>query len=297
MPPIENSAPPKHTPYDGAHPLFQIGLKPLDLADWIEVDGRLLPYLDEKDRLWQRHPHDVVASEPGTEDAQAEVLHLLADHLPERYPDIYQRLGPQIDIIPAFRRVRMDDLAPPLLIAANLVQDDLVLMRKGEAGWRLAAAALCFPSSWKLSDKFGKPMHQIHGPVPGFGEGTRNDGLITRMFDNLQVPVVRWNWSIYGDDALYHPLPGPPEGRFTDGVYMRVERQTLRKLPQSGDILFAIRIHVDPLEALDSHPEGAAIAGGLIAQIEAFTPEQLDYKGLTHDRAALIARLAKTATA
>ena len=30
-----------HSPYDGSHPLFRIGLAPLDLADWIEVDDGL----------------------------------------------------------------------------------------------------------------------------------------------------------------------------------------------------------------------------------------------------------------
>ncbi len=42
-------------------------------------------------------------------------------------------------------------------------------MRRGEEGWRLAVGALCFPSSWQLTEKFGKPMSGIHEPVPGFG--------------------------------------------------------------------------------------------------------------------------------
>ena len=116
-----------HTPYDGSSKLFTIGLKPLDLAEWIECDANLLAYLDEKDRLATRVPHEVFGALPGSETAQDEALMLLADHLPERYPGIYARMGPQIDVVPAFRRIRLDDpLMPRLLLAAGLVQEDLV---------------------------------------------------------------------------------------------------------------------------------------------------------------------------
>mgnify|MGYP000846223527 CR=1 FL=1 len=47
---------------------------------------------------------------------------------------------------------------------------------EGEGGWRLAAGSLCFPSSWSLVEKFGKPLQDIHAPVPGFGPGTRSAG-------------------------------------------------------------------------------------------------------------------------
>lgn len=291
---------PLHTPYDGSSKLFTIGLKPLDPIDWIDVDHHLRAHLDEKDRVLNLHPAEVFAVESGTEAAQAEVLELLLPHLLERYPEQYRLDGNAIALPQAYRRVRLDDLVPPLLTAAQLVQDDLVLMRKGEAGWRLAAACLCFPSSWRLRDKFGKAMHDVHGPVPGFGEGTRNNSLIERMFDNLSVPVVRWNWSLYGDDALYHPEPGNQVKRFGDGdiadrVFFRLERQTLRKLPKSGDIVFAIRIMIDPMEAMESHLEGPHLARALIDQLQALTPEQLDYKGYTAEKDRLLARLERIA--
>ena len=44
-------------------------------------------------------------------------------------------------------------------------------------------------------------------------------------------------------------------------AFIRVERQTLRKLPQSGDILFTIQIYLDPLGMIACHA-GAPAAGG-----------------------------------
>ena len=288
---------PRHTPYDGSSRLFQIGLKPLSLADWIDVDERLPAYLREKDRLFRDRPTEVFAAEPGTDGAQREVLALLADHLPVRFPQVYRRDGDAVRIAPDTVVALADD--PPLLTAARLVQDDLVLMRRGESGWRLAAASLSFPSSWSLAEKFGRPIHEVHAPVPGFGGGTRNAELIARMFDNLrpETPVIRWNWSLYGDDRLFHPdVVGPQERRFGAGaqaehVVLRSERQTLRRLPLSGDIVFTIKIAVDPLDALERHSRGPQIAAALIAQLEALTDQQLAYKGMTAERERVIARL------
>lgn len=282
------------TSYDRDSKPFTIGLKPLDPDDWIDGDETLRAYLDEKDRLAARVPHDVFAALPGSEAAQAEVLSLLSEHLPRRFPDIYQHFGSHIAIVSAFRRVRLDDpFLPPLLTASSLVQEDLAVLQK-QQDWRLTAAALSFPSSWRLADKIGKPMHDVHGPVPGFGPDTRNAAMIGRIFDNLrpEQPVMRWNVSVYGDDALHHPEPSPPD-RFKDGAFLRLERQTLRKLPQTGAVLFTIRLYVEPVETAAARPGGGEMLRELAAQITALDDAQLAYRGLTHDRDRLISGLTK----
>jgi hypothetical protein len=283
-----------HTPYDGSSKLFAIGLKPLDLSDWIDADERLVADLAEKERLAATRWDEVFAAEEGTEASQAEVLALLAEHLPQRFPGLYRRAGDTMLV--AGRAVALDGL-PALWTAARLVQEDLVIMRRGDAGWRLAAASLCFPSSWRLADKFGRPIHEMHAPVPGFSGGTRNAELIARMFDKMrpETPMIRWNWSVYGDAELFHPHNSPArrfgEGTRAEHVFLRVERQTLQLLPDSRDILFTIRIIVDPLEQLERHSDASRIAAALIEQLNAFNVEQLDYKGITLERDRLVARL------
>ena len=80
---------PIHTPYDGSSKLFQIGLKQLDLANWIEIDDSFDFQLAEKRRIHAEHGAEVFVAEAGTEDAQAEVLALLRAHLPARFPERY----------------------------------------------------------------------------------------------------------------------------------------------------------------------------------------------------------------
>lgn len=268
------------TPYDGSARLFQIGLKPLDAAQWLQPDAASAMQLAEKHRLVAERLPDVFGALPESVAAQSELLTVVETLVGGNAPDSDE---------------------PPLLAAARLVQDDLILLDKTPQGWRVMAGALCFPSSWVLAEKLGRVMHDVHASVPGFAEGTRPAQLIERMFDNLrpETPMIRWNWSLYGDDRLFHPdTLGPEERRFgtgerADPVFLRVERQTLRKLPQTGAIVFTIRISLDPLEALATHPEAGRIATSLIEQIEALDPAQLDYKGLTLERERLLARLAE----
>jgi hypothetical protein len=274
---------------------FEIGIRPLDFSEWIDADDEIGSYLDEKARLWAAHRDEVFAAEADTDPAQAELLALLAEHLPAHFPDFYRRNGNAIEV--AGRRVTLDGPEPELAIAASLVQEDLVLMRRGPEHWRLAAASLCFPSAWLLADKFGRPMYEVHGPVPGFSEGTRNAQLIERMFDNLrpETGMIRWNWSLFGDGRLFHPDSHPGGSRFGEGAtsaWFRLERQTFRKLSVSGDIVFSIRIYLDPLATLAGLPEGPALAATLSRQLEALSDEQADYKGLLAERSVLLARLA-----
>lgn len=293
-----------HTPYDGSSKPFAIGLKPLEGADFIEVDDKLGFYLDEKNRLARSMPEQIIVSETGSEAAQLETLDLVASHVCQHFPQSHKRNGDHVSIHGTDRII---DLAapdfPPIHRAASLVQEDLVLMRKGELGWYLSAASVCFPSAWNLKEKFGKPMHEIHGPVPGFGKGTRNAGLIERMFDNLRpgTPVIRWNWSLYGDDRLFHPTSDHGmKRRFGSGIEpkninLRLERQTLQKLPGTGAILFTIRIHIDPIEAMEIHPQARALATSVIDQLNAMSLDEIDYKGLKDERERLVKRLSKAA--
>jgi len=295
------------TPFDGSSVPFTIGLRPLDPGDWIETDDRLADHLAQKDALYASVFDTVFAAEPGTVDAQREVLAMLVEHLTARFPNLYRRHGDKVEIVSAGRSVLLDERPrTPLVTASRLVQEDLVLMRKGENGWRLAAAALCFPSSWSLAEKFSRPLDEIHAPVPGFAAGSRPAAIIARIFDKLAVeqPVERLNWSLQEDDRLHHPRSkgerdagiqagaGGLLGKdLIAGTFIRVERQTLRRLPESGDILFTIRIHLDPLRRLHLHPQAGHLAGSLAAQLEALDEAQLAYKGIAENRDALVSVL------
>ena len=261
---------------------FAIGLKPIDEAQWLRPDARLHAYLDEKERLNAVDPNAVWASVPGTDAAQAEAATMVAGWLAAHSP-FHDGRG-------AVRgRPAPDPALPPLMRAALAVPDDLVIMRKMDGAWVLAAAALHFPSAWRLHEKIGRPLHAVHGTVPGYAGGTRNAGLIERMFDHLRpgTIVARGNWSLHCEGALHLPVakhdmddlaPGDP-------LHRRAERQTLRRLP-GGDILFTIDVTVERTDAL---PDGERRA--MAPQVRALDAAQRDYKGIDAAE-AVAARLA-----
>ena len=156
-----------------------------------------------------------------------------------------------------------DFTAPPLRRAASLVDDDLCLMEPREGGWTLTAASLCAPSFFSAEEAVGKSLAQLHGPVTGFGE--RLLPRVARIFDALAADsiVERRNWSVVASGELFLPDSTPvrarqpliaPEHAGQD-LFIRMERQTLRRLPQTGGLLFTIRIWRHPLEDLRANVE------------------------------------------
>ena len=300
----------KQSPHSALNPdrlprPFTVGLKAFELHNWIVPDQHLVAQVHEKAGHFDQRRDVVFQAEPETLAAQAEVLDMLLAYLPERYPDIWKVADGNVSILPAGLTYRIADYAErPLELACRLIQDDLVIMRKGEGGYRIAAGAVCFPSTWILSEKFGKAIADVHGPVPGFERGSRSAQLVDRIFDNLKVdaPVERCNWTLFEVPDLHHPMRHFEHQRFEGKTerlvldsYLRAERQTLRRLPLSGDVVFTIQIIVDPATELMKHPQRAQIASTLKEHVESLSEPELAYKGITGNEAKVIAELAALA--
>jgi dimethylamine monooxygenase subunit A len=289
-----------HAPYASRNPPFSIGLSPIDVAHWIEPDELLAEQLALKETILAEESGAAFAALSGSENGQAEALELLSAHLPARYPQAYRRHGDALRILPSGLIIELRG-EPALLTASRLVQEDLLLMRRGENGWRLVAGSLCFPSTWILQEKLGRDMDAIHAPAPGYAG--KMAGMVARIFDNLKADqlVERFNWSIYGDARLRYaqskqdPLQRFPPGEGVSHAHIRVERQTLRRLPLSGDILFTVRVHVDPIAAFSRHSRGRELAAALHDQLAALNDEQLAYKGIVEARERLLGALAEFA--
>ena len=283
-----------HLPFLSGPDGLAMGLSALDPAEWIEVDDRFARDLAERRRLLAECRDEVFAALPGSEAGQRETLDLLLEHLPRRFPELYEVADRRVRNRVTGEEFALDDSGmAPLELAGRLVQEDLCLMRPGAEGYVLAAACLCFPSHWRLHDKLGQPMRAIHEPVPGFAE--RLGGPADRFLAAIRPerPVFRLNWGVTDSPELFAPhgrerRPGTTAANAGARLWLRVERQTLRRLPRSGDVLFTIRTHLTPLAEVAGVP-GAAAA--LVGRIEAMPPEFAAYKGLLPIREALLGYL------
>jgi dimethylamine monooxygenase subunit A len=278
-----------------------MGIKALDLSEWIEIDDCFLGQLTERRRLLAERREKVVAVLPESRTGQEELLELLLDHLPKRFPEHYRRHEGRFENRATGEHFEIEAWAGrPLELAGRLVQEDLCLMQRSEAGYRLVAAVLCFPAHWRLADKLGRPLEAIHDPVPGFGE--RLAAPVDRFFVNIQVerPVWRVNWSLVDTPTLFLPPEhrGRPREIAAEGageeLWLRTERQTLRRLQRSGDVVFGIHTSVDPLaEAIDCPQAAQALA----ARIREMPEAMARYKSILPIREPLLAWLDARASA
>jgi hypothetical protein len=232
-----------------------MGLHRLDPGNWLDVDALRRDELALKQRLLAASPGEFLAVLPEGRDGSEELLELVTSHLDEVHPGLLERRGS--NLLEASTGAIVDTSAmEPIEAASRVAQEDFCVMVRHDDGWRLAAACVCFPSRWRLADKVGRSLRDIHGPVPGFEEDLSRQ--TSTFFDRLAAsrPVWRLNWTIIETPELSLPSPAARRGGadlrgdLGNSLWFRVERQTLRRLEQSGSVAFTIRTHVTPLGTL-----------------------------------------------
>jgi hypothetical protein len=276
-----------------------MGLHALAPDDWLDPGLDEAPQMAERRRLLAERPAEVLAALPESAAGQHELFALVLEHLPQRFPERWRRDGAALVDLASGERIPPAP-AEPLKTLGRMVQEDFCLMQASPQGYRLTAAVLCFPTHWRLADKLGRPLDVIHTPVPGFE--ARLARPVDRFFAALQAerPVWRVNWSIVDTPALFRPPELRRKRRTVDPerageqLWLRVERQTLRRLAGCGAVVFGIRNYIQPLAEATAAPE---VAQALALRLREMPAEMADYKGLTTIRTPLLAWLDQRATA
>ena len=144
--------------------------------------------------------------------------------------------------------------------AALSAHEDMCLLTKraDEDVYRLIGAAVAWPSDWHPKDKIGLPLRALHAPIAGYEEHLATG--VDRFMDTLKAGAIygRCNWFIAPTGANRWLAAGSPMEEFAhvtpdnagEALFVRSERQTLRRLPETGSILFTIGIYVQPLGKL-----------------------------------------------
>lgn len=225
---------------------------------WLVVDERAPAELTLRRSLFDDRREEVFA--PAPTDVGLEVRGLVDD---------------------ALDRTRPSGITDPLASAGLAVQEDLCLLRHRDDAWHLDAAFVCFPSRWRLADKLGRPLVDVHAPTEGYAEhlAPRVDRLLDRLSDR---PVLRRNWFVHPDGALHQPFAPPadpviPASNVSTALHLRSERQTLRRLP-SGWVLFTIRVQQATLGAYCNEPSRRERFRRYVRDAP---PDDLDHRGMS----------------
>jgi hypothetical protein len=243
------------------------GVHPLARDNWLLRDEAFKAQMAYKDWLIEHRRGVVLQSRPQADQAAQELLELIADNYgaARNGTSLMRSDGVQIDLTSDH----------PLAICGRLTQEDWCLMQAGPLtdafakqnplsptpGYKLTGGVLCFPSSWRLSDKIGRSLVSIHAPVAEFNKNISKS--VERMLVAIRAeqPLWRANFLIYSDPDLHQPrgegIPKPLDPAAPR--YVRVERQSFRRLPRTGAVAFGIHSSVIEARSL-SHSEYSALA-------------------------------------
>ncbi|KAF3483823.1 uncharacterized protein GIQ15_03147 [Arthroderma uncinatum] len=146
---------------------------------------------------------------------------------------------------------------------------------KGNTKYVLQAYATCFPSGFNTREKLGKQLAAIHDPVPGYKE--KLEKSMDRYFERLEVGkyMKRMNWTVTAGAELFSAFgdihssknedlrPLKSEELDLDDTFLRVERQTLYRLPKSGAIVFSIHTYRYPIQQIKEEGSGEDLAAAI----------------------------------
>lgn len=221
------------------------GIQPLALSDWLIADEAFAGQMSLRDDLLVERRDDVLQVSAAARPAVAElldvVLGVVAGNAAYRI-GADEVLRPDGVLVPVDR----DD---PLGTLGRLIQEDLCVLEKSGDEHVLTAAVLCFPASWSLAEKFMRPLTVIHQPVAEYDGNIER--RVQRMFDLMRVeqPLWRSNVLLYDDPALFAPRTRAQRDG-SPAAFVRSERQSLVKLPQSGAVVFSIHTYLVQSENL-----------------------------------------------
>lgn len=235
---LQNTLPPEMTGETGLP-----GMAPALAHDWLRVDEAYGGQMQRRLALLRDQREDVLWIDAGALAAAQEVLVQAVEVLPA--------LGFEIDadtvLCPDGRRVAINR-AEPLLTLGQIVQEDICLMQKQGQEHVLVGAVLCFPASWRLAEKAGRPLVGIHAPVAEYDDNLAR--RVQRLFDGVRVgrPLWRFNRLWYDDPELHQPRSAKTPRRIKPdqqaAPYIRSERQCVVRMPVSNVVVFSIHTYV-----------------------------------------------------
>ncbi|TVY33277.1 hypothetical protein LSUB1_G005867 [Lachnellula subtilissima] len=244
---------------------ISMGLKRLEKSNWLTVDAHYTSEHQVRNYLLRTSHPNVIQCLPGSEAACHEVLSIAVNFLITRFPDHFTMEGETITNHIANESFLVGlDCPNPLEVAARLAMEDFnILMKNSETGeYHLQASATLFPAGWKLQERIGTTMANLHGPVPNWKE--KMGGAVNRYFDHLSAKTAmeRTNLFIQSDPHLFSDAPEIPAGQ---------EKKDNTPRPP---VLFTVRTYMQPLEDLEDEE-----AVALIHQVGGWEEEIKVYKG------------------
>ncbi|KAK7187854.1 hypothetical protein DPSP01_010899 [Paraphaeosphaeria sporulosa] len=298
---LELTEPKLYRPFRHGKNFVTMGIRKMDWNEWIEMDSNFVRYHDIKVKQLDKDidAHVGYVDNEVTRLACFEVYEELTQYLTHRFPEMFSLKDGTLR-----NSVTKEEFPYPastpkeaMATSAKLIQDDIALMVMNDDGqYHLDAGAVCLPGFWRLKEKFRMSLDTLHieAGVPHYQEKLMKS--MNRFFARMtpDQPVIRNNFFIQLDDGLHWSHRMGDEKNVNqvaswananskdltiDEIHFRSERQSLRRLPKSGALMFTIRTYFEPITVIAQEPH---VPGRLAEAIRAWDGTVSHYKGRSH---------------
>lgn len=257
---------------------------------WLELENTYVERIHQRKKLFATHGKAVLDSLPGSEAACKETMEMALQFLAARYPQYFSLANttPTVSSAPDLftnkilgREFRIREIDPLIILLENVPEDFALTMQDPDSGlYVFRAGVICSSLGWSLGTKLGLNLSEIHAPVPDYKEKLKFSidrcvysfptdrvhpaNSIYRFFTKLTpgTPIQRGSWGLEVGEPLFMPSGDPhelhrlsqnPELAISN-INLRVDWQTLRRMPLSGAIVFNFKALFTPVEEFRNEP-------------------------------------------
>ncbi|KAI0601063.1 alpha-1,2-mannosyltransferase [Biscogniauxia sp. FL1348] len=261
---IEKAKPRPYRPFRWAYHQT-MSLTKLETDWWIELESTYRARIAQRQELYAKHGKNVLQWLPGSELACKELMEMVLQFICARYPQYFTLSEDKTKLEnKILGTVTMIQEKPPLLVLLDNVPEDFgITLRDPETGYyAFRAGLICSALGWNVASKIGMRLDEIHKPIPDYKE--KMQFSMDRFFSKMPAnkPIQRGSWGLEVDQPLYMP-PGDPHEAYRQRqdpdlelsrMHLRVDWQTLRRLPLSGAIVFNFKALFTPIEEFRDEP-------------------------------------------
>ncbi len=294
---------PAYRPYRWATVDFQLGLRPIKAAQWMLFEADHDATMQEKRARMAQYPELYYRTLPGSLVAQQELRERVAAHLAADHPQHFRRTGTRLRCLIDDTVYDLQDTSiEPLQQMSRFLEEDFMLIQDVDGAQTITAASNAYSSSGRLVASVGRNVAWAHESVPQLT--ARLGPRIDRMIGSIHVdtPCERFNWQLTPLSTKFFPHEAhaanadamrqicdvlrkdPRQAEHL--LWIRVERQTLSRLPESRAVAFTLHTFSDPLTSLKGDPESLRAMLGLLRN---YSDERLEYSEMNFIRDSVVA--------
>ncbi|KAF2125986.1 hypothetical protein P153DRAFT_378231 [Dothidotthia symphoricarpi CBS 119687] len=262
---IKNALPRPYRPFRWAYHQT-MSLTKMEPDWWLELENTYEERIKQRQALFAQHGEAVLQFLPGSELACKELMEMVLQFLCARYPQ-YFKLDNDNTIFHngiLHTTTILKNIHPLHVLLNNVPEDFAIMLRDDKTGlYVFRAGVICSALGWNVGTKIGLRLDEIHGPVPDYKEKMKFS--MDRFFAKMpsDKPIQRGSWGIEVGELLYM---GPDDTAHKSQrehqspdlslsqCHLRVDWQTLRRLPLSGAVVFNFKALFTPVEQFRDEP-------------------------------------------